>query len=319
MLKKTLPDISKSTVTYCGALPAVGMEEVQLLINGQSGLAKIFIDFKDTSSRGIHMSRLYKLLKEHFSSTEKQIEPSKTLSFKHLKQFLQEALNSHEEQTDEAYLVLSFPLTVNQESLVSKQWGLRTYPINIKASLNTKNEFKVYINFELTYSSTCPCSASLAQELNKDAFFTHFKDQENIAAKDIKNWFSDVNNVDAFPHAQRSKAYITLLIDQQLAKTEGTELIQLEIKKAEQVLKTAVQSFVKREDEQAFAHLNAKSPLFCEDAARKLKILYNQEAFVKDFAIKVSHEESLHPHNAISFAFKSEGEFCKAKTLFILN
>lgn len=316
MLNKNLPDVSKSTTTTSTTLSAVGMEEVQLLINGQSGLAKIFIDFKDTTSRGIHMSRLYKLLRDSFSST---IEENKTLSFSNLKNFLKEVLKSHEGQTDEAYLTLGFPLTIKRDSLVSRQWGLRTYPIKIKASLNTENTFNVYINFELTYSSTCPCSASLAQDLNKEAFFKQFTGQKNIASKDIESWLSDLNNIAAFPHAQRSKAYITLLVDQKLALKQGIELIHLEINKAEKILETVVQAFVKREDEQAFAHLNAKSPLFCEDAARKLKLLYNKEAYIKDFSIKVSHEESLHPHNAVSFAFKPEGEFLKSKKLYIFN
>lgn len=317
MLNKNLSDISKSTVNYSTTLSAVGMEKVQLLINGQSGLANVFINFKDSTSRGIHMSRLYKLLRDYFSPNTPPKEQNKTLSFDNLKNFLTAVLKSHKEQTDEAYLTLEFPLTIKRDSLVSKQWGLRSYPIKIKASLNASNIFSVYINFELIYSSTCPCSASLAQELNKEAFFKQFQGQENIAAKDIKNWFSELKNVVAFPHSQRSKAYVTLLVDQKLTLKEGEELIYLEINKAEKTLQTAVQAFVKREDEQAFAHLNAKSPLFCEDAARKLKLLYNKETYIQDFSIKVSHEESLHPHNAVSFAFKPKGEFFKHKQLSI--
>ncbi|MBE8222009.1 MAG: GTP cyclohydrolase I FolE2 [Bdellovibrionales bacterium] len=318
MLNKNLKDVSKSTSPYKTTLPAVGMEEVQLLINGQSGLAKIFINFKDQTSRGIHMSRLYKLLRDYFSSSDTQAEQNKTLSFDNLQNFLKEILKSHQSQADKAYLILDFPFFVKRESLVSKQWGIRNYPLKIKASLNEKNEFNVYINFTLTYSSTCPCSASLAQDLNKEAFFKQFKDQKNISATDIDTWFSDLNNVAAFPHAQRSSADITLLVDQKLILNQVTELINLEINKSEKMLKTSVQAFVKREDEQEFAHLNAKSPLFCEDAARKLKLLYNKEEYVKDFLIKVSHEESLHPHNAVSFAFKPEGEFSKSGPLFFM-
>lgn len=340
MIKKPLTDISKSLNTHPTTLSAVGMEEMQLLINGQSGLAKVFVQFKDSTSRGIHMSRLYKLLRDHFNSSNlsvententeslkntknlknaKNTENNNNLSFKSLENLLKEMLKSHEGQTDQAYLVLQFPLTIKRKSLVSKEWGLRSYPLKIKVSLNTNNELKVFINFELMYSSTCPCSASLAQELNKEALLKQFKGKENIAIKDVENWFSNLENAAAFPHAQRSKAHITLLINQKLTVKEGIELITLEINKAEETLQTVVQAFVKREDEQAFAHLNAKSPLFCEDAARKLKLLYNKENYIQDFSIKVSHEESLHPHNAVSFAFKPHGDFFKSKDLFILT
>lgn len=319
MSNKTLADISKSSISYPTSLSAVGMEEVELLINGQSGLAKIFVQFNDKNSRGIHMSRLYKLLRDTFSSSKFEAEKGDNLCFKKLKIFLKNVLKSHKGQTSKAYLNLAFPLSLKRDSLVSKEWGIRTYPIKIQVSLNTDDTFKCYIKFSLTYSSTCPCSASLAQELNKEALIKKFKNVKNLDINDIAQWVSNVDNVEAFPHAQRSKADFTLLIQPQDLLKDTLNLIESEINKAENTLQTTVQAFVKREDEQAFAKLNAKFPLFCEDAARKLKLLYTNTKHVQDFFIKVSHEESLHPHNAVSFAFKEEGEFNKSKEFLILN
>ena len=54
-----------------------------------------------------------------------------------------------------------------------------------------------------------------------------------------------------------------------------------------------------REDEQAFAALNAKNLLFCEDAARRLKQCFETMPSIADYQFKVEHQESLHGHNAV--------------------
>ena len=70
---------------------------------------------------------------------------------------------------------------------------------------------------------------------------------------------------------------------------------------------TEVQIVVKRRDEQAFAELNGANLLFSEDVCRimyeALDQWYNQGK-VSDFVITVSHEESLHPWNAIAVTSK---------------
>ena len=70
---------------------------------------------------------------------------------------------------------------------------------------------------------------------------------------------------------------------------------------------TEVQIVVKRRDEQAFAELNGSNLLFSEDAVR---IMYNaldgwfDEGKIFDFSVVTSHEESLHPWNAIAVIWK---------------
>ena len=60
------------------------------------------------------------------------------------------------------------------------------------------------------------------------------------------------------------------------------------------------QVMVKREDEQAFAELNAANPIFVEDAARLFCEQLLADGRVGDFRIVASHQESLHSHDAIS-------------------
>jgi len=57
---------------------------------------------------------------------------------------------------------------------------------------------------------------------------------------------------------------------------------------------------VKREDEQAFAELNAANPIFVEDAARLFCEQLLADARISDFRILASHQESLHSHDAVS-------------------
>ena len=69
---------------------------------------------------------------------------------------------------------------------------------------------------------------------------------------------------------------------------------------AEVALGTAVQTVVKRSDEQAFAVANGQNLMFCEDAARRLNNVFRCASFCEAFDIRVEHQESLHPHNAVA-------------------
>ena len=63
---------------------------------------------------------------------------------------------------------------------------------------------------------------------------------------------------------------------------------------------------VKREDEQAFAELNAANPIFVEDAVRAFAQQLEDEPRIGDFRVIASHQESLHSHDAVSLL--TEGE-----------
>jgi GTP cyclohydrolase I len=57
---------------------------------------------------------------------------------------------------------------------------------------------------------------------------------------------------------------------------------------------------VKREDEQAFAELNAANPIFVEDAARLFSQALSALPGTGDHRVAASHQESLHSHDAVS-------------------
>ena len=76
------------------------------------------------------------------------------------------------------------------------------------------------------------------------------------------------------------------------------------IKHFENVIGTPVQTAVKRQDEQAFAKLNASNLMFCENAARRIKQALTAMSELSDYWFKIEHQESLHAHNAVVIDYK---------------
>lgn len=82
------------------------------------------------------------------------------------------------------------------------------------------------------------------------------------------------------------------------ASAPGFGLVAL-IDAIEAALATPVQTAVKRADEQAFAQLNGSNLMFVEDAVRRVRAaLANRHP---DAAVRVEHQESLHPHDAVAW------------------
>ena len=88
-----------------------------------------------------------------------------------------------------------------------------------------------------------------------------------------------------------------------LEKAEES-LIEELIDQVEETLGTAVQAAVKREDEQEFAALNGANLMFCEDAARRICSLLDEDKGFRDYRIEVRHMESLYPHDAVAITTK---------------
>lgn len=100
----------------------------------------------------------------------------------------------------------------------------------------------------------------------------------------------------ATPHSQRSYAQLHLQLDNFIDELPLTAIID----DAEAALGTAVQTAVKRPDEQAFALANGQNLMFCEDAARRLNLALQRTPGINQFHIRVIHAESLHAHDAVA-------------------
>ncbi|MBT8409773.1 MAG: GTP cyclohydrolase I FolE2, partial [Alphaproteobacteria bacterium] len=112
----------------------------------------------------------------------------------------------------------------------------------------------------------------------------------------------------ATPHSQRSVARVSVVVEEG-ALLWFEDLIDL----CREAVPTETQVMVKREDEQAFAELNAANPIFVEDAARLYCAALQKDQRIGDFRIVASHQESLHSHDAISIL--TEGETFESESL----
>jgi len=72
---------------------------------------------------------------------------------------------------------------------------------------------------------------------------------------------------------------------------------------AEVALGTAVQTAVRRSDEQALAVASGQNLMFCEDAARRLNNAFRSAFFYKAFDIWVAHQEGLYLHDAVAHIY----------------
>ena len=288
----TLPDVAAQSSQQAIALEWVGMCGIAspVLINGQRLSAKIDagVNLVDATARGIHMSRLYLALD--------QLE-TENLTPALLRQLLQCFLDSHEGLSNKAYVRIHSDVLLKRSALVSPLAGWKSYPTSIEASLKN-GMFHVELKVLVSYSSTCPCSAALARQLIQRQFIDDFANT-SLQHADVLAWLGSSKGIVATPHSQRSAAHLTIRLGHQFPQLP----LETIINNAEGALGTAVQTAVKRADEQAFALANGQNLMFCEDAARRLNTVLQKTSGVEAFKLKVVHAESLHSHDAVAESF----------------
>ena len=307
MLDSNPAELADITCTRKAHAPApldrVGMERVEMpllwpLKQGSDSLlpaqVDVFVSLEAPHAKGIHMSRLYNLLKEQL--------PQKRFSSQNFRQLAQDLLESQEGLSGSSSLKLSFQLPLEREALVSGLSGWRSYPVQIYGRLEQR-QWTQWLRFEVLYSSTCPCSAALAQQVTKQHFLESWQQRGTVSAQEVAEWLGQESSLVATAHAQRSQATVEV----QINETESLpELIVDWIDLAERALGTPVQTAVKRQDEQEFARLNAAHLMFCEDAARKIREAFEADSRALDYRLRVEHLESLHPHNAVAEVAKGK-------------
>ena len=195
--------------------------------------------------------------------------------------YLREILRDYNEKVGgmEARLILRFRYPMLNESLRSELSGYQYYDVALESRMDESGHVRDFIHFDFVYSSACPCSYELAQ---------HAIETRGVAA---------------VAHSQRSVARVTV-------ETAGMIWIEDIRDLCLRALQTETQVMVKREDEQAFAEMNAAYLKFVEDAVRLLYLELESEPRILDFKVVASHQESLHSHDAVSVIVKGvEGGF----------
>jgi GTP cyclohydrolase I len=227
----------------------------------------------DAEKKGINMSRIMRTFYKH---------AAETFSF----EVIERALDAYKTDLDsfDARIQMRFSFPMRVESLRSGLSGYQYYDISLEF-VETGGVRKKIMHLDYVYSSTCPCSLELSEHARQ------FRGQL------------------ATPHSQRSVARISVLLVGDSPCLWFEDLIEA----ARAAVPTETQVMVKREDEQAFAELNAANPIFVEDAVRLFTEQLQADDRISDFRVIASHQESLHSHDAVSVL--TEGETFASESL----
>ncbi|MBK8285417.1 MAG: GTP cyclohydrolase I FolE2 [Ahniella sp.] len=297
---RVLPDVAVAQAATRGRLYRVCMRGIStpILLDLPDGVQRcaasvdVLVSLDDAAARGIHMSRLYLLLER--LSTE-------AVSPQVLGTLLGELVASQQGLSSAASITLRFDLLLRRPALVSDLSGWKAYPCRIEAT-SQNGVTRLVQHLELAYSSTCPMSAALARQANREAFEHQFGTHGTVAAEAVAEWLEQERGLAATPHAQRSRAELELVWQPGVTMLPFTAIVD----RVEAALATPVQTAVKRVDEQAFARLNAANLMFCEDAVRRIAFVLADWPDLADFEVRVAHLESLHAHDAVAVARRSD-------------
>lgn len=220
----------------------------------------------DAEKKGINMSRIMRSFYKHADAP---------FDFETTDDILTSYLDDLE--SFDARLQLSFRYPLLKRSLRSGLEGFQYYDVAYEV-IRSGQDITRIMHFDYVYSSTCPCSLELSEH-----------------ARATRGQL-------ATPHSQRSVARISIELDCDAQCLWFEDLIDA----CRRAVPTETQVMVKREDEQAFAELNAANPIFVEDAARLFCEQLQGDHRVGDFRVIASHQESLHSHDAVSILTRGE-------------
>ena len=291
-----LPDVADDAAAAARTLDWVGMERIALplrLDDGQGGAmqvpawADVSVNLGKPDVRGIHMSRLYLRVQDAFAG--------EAMTAGGLRRILHDLVESQRGLSTAARVVLRYNHLLRRPALESDHSGWKNYPVELQATL-ADGHFRLELGFSVEYSSTCPASAALSRQANANRFLADFQAPGSLEPAEVGAWLASERGLAATPHAQRSRADVRVALKPSFDEIPLRALVDA----LEEALGTPVQTAVKREDEQAFARLNADNLMFCEDAARRVAAVLAADERVARFEARVAHFESLHAHDAVA-------------------
>ncbi|WP_299149149.1 GTP cyclohydrolase FolE2 [uncultured Tateyamaria sp.] len=226
----------------------------------------------EADKKGINMSRI---MRSFYKYAEE------TFSFEVIEAALDDYKADLESFDARIQMRFSFPMKI--DSLRSGLSGYQYYDIALEL-VERGGVRKKIMHLDYVYSSTCPCSLELSEH-----------------ARATRGQL-------ATPHSQRSVARVSVVLDDDASVLWFEDVIEA----CRRAVPTETQVMVKREDEQAFAELNAANPIFVEDAARLFCEQLLADVRVGDFRVIASHQESLHSHDAVSVLTEGDTFACES-------
>jgi GTP cyclohydrolase IB len=273
---RTLPDLQNGPATSIRGARApiqhVGISNFRLPIrfrtraSDSDGLGDLTLETSVTGTVSLEADKkginMSRIMRSFYAHAEKRFSI-------HVIEAALDDYKTHLESFD-ARIQMRFSFPMRVESLRSGLAGWQYYDIALEL-VDRDGQRRRFMHLDYVYSSTCPCSLELSE---------HARAGRGQLAT---------------PHSQRSVARISVeVLPGELLWFE--DLIDI----CRAAVPTETQVMVKREDEQAFAELNAAHPVFVEDAARLFCAGLAADSRIGDFRVIASHQESLHSHDAVS-------------------
>jgi GTP cyclohydrolase I len=269
-----LPDIQNTEPEIRSCVNRVGVSEVEL---------PFLLMLRDGSNGYIQVNAKTEMMCElrpeirgvSMSRFLRTLKPFLRLPLKRttMEKILQKFLEVHD--TQKVSLKLYFKIPLIKESPLSDNKFPQYYDCSFKC-IYSNTMFKFYESVRVQYAAYCPCSAALSQY-----------------------------GKNGYPHSQRAFADI-------LVRTDPKAYVWLEdiIDLVEKEVLVVPYPIIKRKDEKFIAAQAKNQPMFVEDAIRKISSALNKQNDIIDWYVKCTHEESIHPSNAVAINWKGgAGEF----------
>jgi len=270
--KASLPDMQNTSDNRGATVPIqhVGIHNFKIpmrVVTRDGGVQHVHCSITGTVSLDAHKKgiNMSRIMRTFYEYDESDLTPH-TLQ-KVVYGYLQNL------ESSSARIAIAFDYPLLQGSLRSGLSGYQYYPVVLETTVTPDQGVRQMMHLDFVYSSACPCSYELSVHANLS------------------------RGVAAVPHSQRSVSKISVAYDSDFWIEDLVDI-------GRDTLQTETQVMVKREDEQAFAELNAANLKFVEDAVRLLYEGLDADSRINDFRVFASHKESLHSHDAISVIVK---------------
>jgi len=282
------------------SIPRVGINNFRLPIeiknkNGEirshDCTASMYVNLNENKN-GVSMSRLCTILQNISANNSMNAAFFQTILDSYRDELRDE---TDKDLIDTAFLRLKFNFPLKQKSLKTDNWGWQYYPVELEGRVSKANGFEFFISLDYNYSSTCPCSLSMAKQYERAYAAGETTEGSGIGV----------------PHSQRSLLKAKIKVD-----TQKEFFIEDLVTIIRTAIPTETQSLVKRLDEQAFAILNGSHPMFVEHATKRVYKEFNSQDVILDWIVQLEHIESLHSHNAAAVIYKGVQDGLRADTIF---
>ena len=286
--KSGLNDFQKLPNQHGISIPHVGIERFRLPLtfrhkDGQNmthdAAASMYCKLAGNKT-GVNMSRFCSVLQDEAAKRPVDNQLVKDV----LERYRWELRDyDSEDPVENVQLKLNYLYPLKQPSLKSENWGWQYYTCELTGVADKEGNTQLDLTVHYEYSSTCPCSLSMAKQYEKDYAEGSSEEGNGVAAA----------------HGQRSRCICRVSY-----KPEDDVTVEDVVALLRKALPTETQSLVKRVDEQSFAILNGEYPMFVEHATRRLSTVLNQDERFAHWEASVEHFESLHSHNAVAYIRK---------------